>query len=54
MIDTVDGIKFSYKLNMFLSKKLNYSQKIVNKLKRKRLIYNVLFTLTAGSSITIQ
>lgn len=37
----------------FLTRKLNKSQYKIKKLKRKRLIYKILFITTAGTSITI-
>ena len=37
----------------FLTRKLNKSQHKIKKLKRKRLIYKILFITTAGTSITI-
>ena len=43
----------SDKLKEFLTRKLNKSQYKIKKLKRKRLIYKILFIATAGTSITI-
>ena len=52
-MDSVDGLKLSEKAKDFLTKKLIKSQNRIKKLKRKRIIYKILFIGTAGTSITI-
>ena len=52
-MDSTDGIKLSEKVKLFLSEKFDESKYKVKKLKRKRLVYKILFTSTAGGSIII-
>ena len=52
-MDSKDGIKLSEKVKLFLSEKFDESKYKVKKLKRKRLVYKILSTSTAGGSIII-
>ena len=52
-MDSTDGIKLSEKVKLFLPEKFDESKYKVKKLKRKRLVYKILFTSTAGGSIII-